>query len=267
MNKATYGGDVAGRGQSWSIWGNCPSNEIMEDHSVGRFIDDDFLGFNGLVTTNVGKYTGGWQSYETTGASIVPLADATHGRNGLIRIGCTGADNYLAQMVSQGNVGTCARIDTSANGGTKLWLETRVRPLAITGGSWFFGFHTTAAGNGEIITASEAMYTTAVNFVGFWNTVGAALQAVYATGAAVTVNTATAKTMVAGTWYKLGMSYDPDIGFKWFVDGVQVGTTVAASATNFPDALDLAIAYAITTSVGLTTVALDADWVKLVQLI
>ena len=250
----------SGRGPSGSLWGNCPVMDIIEDPNVGVITFDDFLTFNPLVSSNVG-YGNGYYSYEDTTSSILQLATEV---NGVARILLEAAANEEA-AITGGKVAGFAKIDSSAP--KDLWFETRVRFGGITDQAAFIGLAEEACpANGLLADTTPVMSKDQVGFTVAIAT-PAALNAAYAEATTPTIHSAGVQTLVAATWYKLGMMYDARNDYmKWFINGVQVGTSLDVSATTaFPDGEELTWLFALKTVTGAAR-TLDIDWVRVAQL-
>lgn len=259
--KVRIAGDNSGRGPSEGVWGGCPWNDIQEDPSVGYSSWDDFLAFNPLVASNVG-YGNGYYSYEDSGSTILQLATEV---GGVIRILLQAAANEEAAITSGYSGGMGKVYSTTPK---DLWFETRVRFGQITDQAAFIGLAEEACPANSLLADTTPVMTK--DQVGFTVAIASpsALNAAYAEAATPTIHEAGVQTLVAATWYKLGLRYDArDDEMQWFVDGVQVGTSLDVSATTaFPDGEELAWLFALKTVTGAAS-SLDIDWVRFAQLL
>jgi hypothetical protein len=259
------------------MWADCPIQEIFEDPSMGYYDFDDFRDFDGTVSTNVGRYissTGGYRSYEDTGASIAMVATE---ETGVIRLN-TGAvtDNLEACIgAGSGNAGK-AKIVASAtppSTGKKLWFETRIRANQVSGQNIFVGL----VEAGRIVTDglfSDADVGQSHSKVGFRILAGDAdgMDAFYhKNGGSEVVVKEEAKVIAAGSWYRFGFKFDPrDSTLRYYVDGVEAASVVIGSTANpistFPDSVSMNWALNIKNSGGAVQSTLDCDWRAFAQL-
>lgn len=262
--KIKVAGDNSGRGPSEGVWGGCPVLDIIEDPGTGWIFFDDFVAMNNLVATNVGYpqgATGGWYTYEDSGSSITQLATEV---GGVARILLQAAANEEAAMTAGATAGMVKVYSTSPR---KLWFETRVRFGQITDQAAFIGLAEEACPANSLLADTTPVMSK--DQVGFTVAIAtpAALNAAYGEATTPTIHSAGVQTLVAATWYKLGMYYDAGADlFKWFVNGVQVGTSLDVSGTTaFPDGEELTPLFAIKTVAGAAS-SLDIDWVRVAQL-
>jgi hypothetical protein len=259
--------DNAGNGMSQGVWGNCPVDELESGVSnLGWLYKEHFLNFGGLVTSNV-KYASGWKTYEDSSGSILQLASEV---GGVVRLATAASANNEQEMQAGGvNTGVMGKIYSTSP--RKLWYESRVRISAITDISLFVGLaeEGCAVENTLADTTGELADKDMVGFRVILAT-PAYLDAVYQkTSGGVVAQKADAQTVVAATWYKLGMYYDANADLlKYFVNGVQVGSSLdvsAATSGTFPDGEELGPLFAIKTITGAVK-NLDVDWVQMAQL-
>lgn len=259
--KVRIAGDNSGNGPSEGVWGGCPWMDIQEDPNVGYASFDDFLAYNPLVASNVARGNG-YYSYEDTNSTILQLASEV---GGVIRILLEAAANEEAAITSGYSAGMGKVYSTTPK---DLWFETRVRFGQITDQAAFIGLAEEACpANGLLADTTGAVNSK--DHVGFRVLVADpdGLDACYGKAAASTEHSDVVQTLVAATWYKLGLRYDArDDLMQWFVDGVQVGTSLDVSATTaFPDGEELAWLFALKTITGAAS-SLDIDWVRFAQL-
>ena len=267
-----HAADVDGAEPSGSIWGNVPFLESLIDPGIGYGVHDEFLGFNGLLTTTVGDYTGqagGYYSYQDSGNTILQLATET---TGVIRITTDTTDNDESWLQYGGAASVMATLAASA--GKKLCYETRVRMDTITTRNIFFGLAEEGFAVADAITDAGAMVTTK-DFIGFRSLEGDAngLDTVYQKASQTTVVVDDdAQTLVASTWYKLGFIYDPNYYntakvIRFFIDGVEQADGVALSALDdatFPGGEEMSPVWGVKNG---TTAAInfDIDWFRIWQ--
>lgn len=254
----------SGRGPSPNIW----TEELwrgVRGEGEGVFFHEEFLGWAGTVAANVGKYAGeiGWTAAEDTGTSIVPTT--TTGGMGVIRLSTAATDN---NGVSLGTQSGGFLINTFANSGTKLAVEGRFQISQITSGNFFFGLALAGIGDALDEIMADAGGLADVSCVGFLHPEAGLgfLDFVYNTagGGGVTTHKDNGQALAASTWIKLGLTYDPvDNRLRYLVNGLEIASVagVLASATNFPDGLQLSPIIA-TKAQGAAQLQLDVDWVR-----
>lgn len=266
-----HAADVSGRGPSGSLWGNVPFVETWADPDKGYGVFDDFLAFNGLLTTTVGDYSSvaAYSAYQDTSNTILQLATEV---GGVVRITTDGTDNDESWLQMGGVAGVFGKIASSS--GKKLVWEARVRPNSITTRNLFVGLAEEGFAAADAVTDGDAMVTTK-DFIGFRSLAGDAdgLDTVYQKASQTTgVVKDDAQTLVAATWYKVGMIFDPNYYNKnkiirFFVDGTELADGVAESVLDdatFPDGEEMSfvIGHKNGAAAGITT---DIDWVKIWQ--
>lgn len=268
MQKARYTGMI-NKGLSGNVWRDCPIAEIQQDPSAGFFLFDDFRNFGPTtaVAANVGRYAGlggAFKSWEDTGGSIGPVAAES---TGVIRLATSTTDNDSMALVTNNDISGLFTFNTPANSGNKFWLEARLRLNQIVTGNFCFGMIQvgTAADNGQFTDAGAFADK---SFAGFCikEAASATLDATHRlTGSAETTFSAGVKTIVATTYYKLGLRFDPATGLEYYVDNVKklnsssVGY-ISPSSALFPAATSMLPVFAIKNSSAVLN-QLDIDWV------
>jgi hypothetical protein len=267
-----HASDVGGAEPSGSIWGNVPFVESLVDPGIGYGVHEEFLGFNGLLTSTTGDYTGqagGYSSYQDTSDTILQLATET---TGVVRIATDTTDNDEAWLQYGGAASVMATL--AASGGKKLCFETRVRMDTIASRNIFFGLAEEGFAAGDAITDAGAMVTTK-DFIGFRSLEGDAtgMDHVYQKASQTTVVVKDdAQTLVAATWYKFGFIYDPNYYntskvIRFFIDGVEQADGVALTALDdatFPGGEEMSPVWGVKNG---TTAAInfDIDWFRIWQ--
>jgi hypothetical protein len=261
MKIRVAGDDSAQRGPSEGVWGGCPILDMIEDPSVGYHFFDDFLACNNLVSSNVGYPQPGWYSYVDTSSSITQLVTEV---GGVLRILLEAAANEECSMTTGLTAGMGKVYSTAPK---NLWFETRVRFGQITDQGCFIGLAEEACPANSLLADTTPVMTK--DQIGFTVAIAtpSALNAAYGKAATPTIHKAGAQTLVAATWYKLGLFYDAgDDLMMWFVDGTQVGASLDVSATTaFPDGEEVCPLFALKTITGAAS-SLDIDWVRFAQL-
>jgi hypothetical protein len=266
-----HASDNSGRGPSGAIWGNIPFPESHCDPSTGYGVWDDFVGFNGLLTSTTGDYSSAvaYNAYQDGSNTIAQIATEV---GGVISITTDTTDNDESWLQMGGAAGVFGKIASS--GGKKLAWETRIRMSTITTRNIFVGLAEEGFAAADAITDAGAMVTTK-DFIGFRSLEGDAnaFDTVYQKGSQTTgVVDDDALTAVVTTWYKLGLIYDPNYYnrnkvIRFFVDGVEQADGVASSVIDdatFPDGEELSPVWGVKNGTT-AAIVLDIDWVKIWQ--
>ena len=225
-------------GLSTGIWYDCPLQEIAVDPSKGYGFFDDFACYGGNAT-NIAEvaFDGGgrYVSFTSDGAYI----EDNQTIGGVIKLHADG-DNESATLAS---AVSAFQITRDAK---KLWFEARIATDTIADTK-----HSTLLGLCDVqtltLTVDLPLHTddtiaAAADFVGFCRNSGDGdtVDAIYQAGAVAEVETnAICHTLVADTYVKLGMKYDPDDANRltWYVNGVAQSTKKTipnATGTDFP---------------------------------
>jgi hypothetical protein len=203
-------------GPSPIIWADCPVLDFATDPASG------FHFFNRLegLTVDVGV-----DGYIFGGTN----ADVDKRGDDAIDIETGGADNdssFLAQ---------CARITPALNNGKKFWFECLVANDDLGDAGSFIGLMETAGQTAEAIVDDCASIIDE-NYIGF--RILAAAQTILdievnqGGGTGPTVILENAQTMVAGTYYRIGITFDGVDTLKYYVDGVLKATSTLDSLDN-----------------------------------
>ena len=264
MANRYYKGDNTGNGPSPQIWANCPVLDIMEDPNKGYHFFDDFLQFL--------EDTGGWL---VAGANDTCAYVATE-VGGVINVGATGADNDEGYLTSGNNEAGMVKVYTTTP--RKMWFEARVRTTSIVDQAVFIGLAEEGLAAADTLSNDDGDLASK-DFVGFHADTAAPtlLDCVYREAAATgIVPKASAQTLVAATWYKLGMYFDGTY-LHYYVDGVEESLTSTitgvdvdkglkvSAATDFPDGEELAVLIGVHDGEGAAK-SIDIDWVRVAQL-
>lgn len=266
-----HASDNGGRGPSGGLWGNVPFEESLIDPNVGYCFWDDFVGFNGLLTSTTGDYTsaGGYSAYQDSSNTITQLATEV---GGVVSIATDTTDNDESWLQLGGATAVFGKL--AATGGKKLVYETRIRISTIASRNFFVGLAEEGFAAADAITDAGAMVTTK-DFIGFRSLEGDAngLDTVYQKGSQTTVVVKDdAQTLVAATWYKVGFIYDPNYyneakRIRFFIDGVEQADGVNSSAfddATFPGDEEMSPVWGVKNGTTTATV-LDIDWVRIWQ--
>lgn len=256
------------RKPSPAIWSDCPWDQIGNGAKGGvRFFDDfDTIGFT--VPTTEGQIGPYYKAFSSTGGTIKA---ATPVRGGVITLGSDGDD----EGASIATVSPPFQI-VAADG--KFWMEARVKvdTIAVTKYDAFIGL-------GELMTLTATVPITATagamadkNFVGFLRPGtsttgdGSIIRACYKADSVTAVTVIdTAAALVADTFIKLGMKFDPrDNYLRFFINNIELGSKKlipVSGGTDFPSDTLMGPIAAVLNTAAITSV-FTIDWWKFAQL-
>lgn len=260
--KDNLGGGDTNRTPSPNIWGDCPILSILEGSIAGVYLFDDFV--RGFITPTITTLLNvdGYACFGSAGATIT-FDDATGG--GIVLTEAT--DDESVSM-------TCEQHPFWLNSSKgKFWYEARVKLSTVAANHAFVVgmMDTTALSAAVPVTATGTIAD--ANFVGFHrpeaNTT--AIDASYkANGVTAVEVNSDIGTLVAATYIKLGMKFDPQDGNKlaFYLDGIKQASTKtlgAAAGTDFPD--DIGLAPVIGQTLGASaSKTITMDWWRIAQL-
>lgn len=268
MSLVQYKGKNSDDGPSASIWGNCPWQEILLDPNKGYAYWDDFMNIGSIVA---GTTIGGHYVYSTDTSNHTVKALATE-VGGVLRMGidASAGDNEDLYLTHQANVGVWGKITDTAPT-KKLWWEARVRWGQITEHASFVGLTEEGCGADSFLP-DAGTGPVSKDMVGFriLQATPTAIDLVHCAGAATVAAETGMQTIVASTWYKLGIYFDGTKTY-WLIDGTKVGgatiaiTGVLPAATYFPDGEELVGTFALKTHEASVAKTLDIDWERFAQ--
>ncbi len=266
----TTHGSFNNSGPSPSIWQKDEVLACIQDPSRGYHVFEDFLGFNGLLTSTTGDYTGqagGYSAYQDASNTITQIATEV---GGVISIATDATDNDESWLQFGGATGVLGKIASS--NGQKMLFEARIRISTIASRNFFVGLAEEGFATADAITDAGAMITTK-DFIGFRSLEGDAtgLDTVYQKASQTTgVVKDDALTLVAATWYKVGFVFDPakrTNAITFFIDGEAQPDVVASSVLDdatFPDGEEMSFVAGVKNGTTTATV-LDLDWWRFLQ--
>ncbi len=229
------------RRYSPTIWAECPVTSIREGAIDGVIFEDDFEAFGLQATQTTQIQMGLYKVYSATAGlwipDMLPHSTTPTGQVGGVISGLADTSN---DQISLGTYQCPFSLVTTGVVG-KLWFEARIATtsVAATQGQLFCGlaenfvstFDTDSPlGDADATSAELAM-------VGF-NRLEEGLTSLntsYADHAAVWTNVQAAAntTLLANTWIKLGMMFDPADSLRcirFFVDGVECSSAMTKAA-------------------------------------
>lgn len=251
------------RGPSQSLWADCPLLEIISGAVDGVILFDDFQ--NGpRVPAGAEAAAGQYRGFASTGGLVADGGEI----GGTLDLSSDGDDEGASFRTS------CAPFQIKRNLG-KLWFEARVKTstIADTKHGIFVGLMADNALTATVpLTAAGAIAD--VNIVGFHRLEGDGdyFDTVYkADGVTQVTVGADAAVIVADTWVKLGMVFDPSNNvLSFYRNGVKLAnsyTVVAAAGTDFPNDVRMGFVMAVLNATGTTPGSSEIDWVRVCQLL
>ena len=263
-------GTAIGRGPSPAIWDDCPVLDYTLNPQLGIHFFDDLLG--GIVVAanqNVAAAaalgtTGDWAAFTDTNPTITTL---TTSHTGVVRLFATDDNNDVAIAYPK-NAQTAGMFKFIA--GKKLWMEMRVATNIITGNSTlWFGFCEEGLMVAGTILADDEAGMVDKDYVGFERISGDAdaLDTTYNTesgGTSPVILGSDAVTIAATTFVKLGIYCDGTTVY-FYADGVRLADSVLLTATDFPDAIELALYICVLCDAAEADIYVDVDWVRIAQ--
>ncbi len=268
MNTTQYKGSQGlgladtSRGPSQSIWSDCPVLEIVNGVTDGIHLFDDFIS-GPRVAAGAEAATGLYRGFASTGGLVADGGEF----GGTLDLSSDGDDEGASFRTS------CSPFQIARSQG-KLWFEARVKTSTITDTKHgiFVGLMADNALTATVpITAAGAIAD--VNIVGFHRLEGDGDQfdTIYkADGVTQVTVQADAAVIVADTWVKLGMVFDPsNNSLSFYRNGVKLSTTytvVAAAGTDFPNDVRLGFVIAVLNATASTPGSSEIDWVRIAQL-
>ncbi len=259
---------LSSNGLSMNIWHDFPISDKLKDPAC---VIDWFDDFNNNGDLGAGTILGPYAAAMDSGNDVQQLL----AHEGILRLSLDNTDNDQAAIQTAGGVGGDIEISDAAGEGYKMWFEARIRLSTITDQTVFLGFAEEAMQVADALIADTGTTLKDKDYVGFRVLSGDpdgldAVHRIESGGGEVVVKNE-AQVLVAATWYKLGMVYEPARFspldgkiFRWYVDGVEVGSITSLPST-FPDADKMAFLMTIKNGSGVAR-NFDIDWVRWAQL-
>lgn len=239
FSQIVYRGSNSGRGLSPGLWADCP-DRLMFDPNAGFFDIEDFVNVPIATPSNTAQANWGrHKSFASTSTSPVPMIQSLTLPGGIIQLEADGDNEGVS--VAQG--GQPFRLDIQQG---NFWFEARIKfsSIADTKHGFFIGLIDLCTLSATVPIAADGTLADQ-NFVGFHRLEGDGdqLDTVYkANGVTQVTVKADAKTLVADTWYKVGMKLKQLGGnvakLYFYVDGVELADTKTiptADGTDFPN--------------------------------
>lgn len=262
---------VAADGPSPIIWGDCPWETLMLDPTKGVAFYENWFRAGDFATT---KTSCGYMTMIDPSGSIEGIGSTlTTNTNAVIapmRFYSDGDDN---DQVSLGwpHGGVCCEFDENRG---PLWFETimRINTVADDNAMVFLGLCEEGCSADDTLVGDNDTDWGAKDFVGFTiqEDDGDSLDISYKISSGSTVaHEAGAQVVVASTWYKLGMKYNPNnYMLTFFIDGAQVGDALDTTLSTFPNGEELGVLLFMKLSGadGPAATNMDIGWWKFAQL-
>ena len=266
---------VAPLSPSPSIWGSCPVESLMLDPSVGTYIFERWDRVQQRATMVTTQNSNGYYPLLDTGSTITgstattPTTKATWGVRDYMILSGDGTDNDQTSMMYSGMTDTPTGLAVLDTGYGKMWYETVVTVTSVVTNAYpniLVGLRDiTATANEDMSDAGTDIAD--IDYVGYavWQDDGDALDAIYqTTGSAFATVKATAGTLVASTWVRLGITFD-DPTVTYWVDGANVGT-VDINTSGFPDGEALTPFWLAKVGTSGTATTMNVGWWRFAQL-
>ena len=249
------------RGLSPRLWRGSRVWEAMGEGRVTnvKVVGDDF--FSLPASTAGGKYVL-LEADDKASFAILPSEDT-----GVLRLAMTGDDNEEANLLFGGGEGVVGAITEGS--GIKTYFEARIRvnsvaddEIAIYCGlaeEGMTGANMQTDDTGVLSAKDYCLFRSLHVNSGVAGT-NAILGAAFNTDSGTEVEKiASAYTLVADTWVKVGLYHDGESKIQYFIDGVPNAAESDPSDTTFPDGEELS--FALGAKLGSdASVTLDCDW-------
>lgn len=190
----------------------------------------------------------GWISYQDTGGVIAPLAAAT--QPPVLRFTTDGTDeDEVWLQLGDGTNGGLVYLSATENLNFDTWVEYVFKADRITTSAvaYYLGLAAQGGAAANFVADSTGVIQTTLGHIGFSSVAAApsVIRGVYVTGSgSLGTPVATAHTLVADTWTRLGLRYRRATGKLeyWAGSGTTPATlagSVAISTSGFPDAVNM----------------------------
>lgn len=278
-NMAVYKGFGSRRLHSPRLWTRPDLIEAIRcGERDGFYFFDDFQKAGAAQNSTAHTWSGGaptmqYLTYATASTTVTASNTAGDYEVGVLEVGGCDADNDEAYISFDDTYcESLCRASSTSGYNFPFWFETRVRFSDVTHqsskfiGLWEKGVATSDHANGGASLADKS-------YLGFraltadpdgmdmvYRNNGGASERVYGEAADYS-----ALNVVAATWKKFGLFYDGST-LHYFVDNVEQGTGVAASATDFPLADPLTLRVGVRCEEAISGYKPAVDWVAFMRL-
>jgi hypothetical protein len=241
---------ITNRGLSAPLWRDCRrvgSEGLFFNEDTFFYDDFKMLGkvapaISGATAGFLATEAGAYQYYLDTATSACSIAGVAAERDGTMKL-TTGATDNHEIWVQAGGGGNLGIISSTAGTAQRLWYEAKFKVGQI-GNTYnmFLGLGEENLAAADTVTDAGALADK--DLLGFWvlEAAGATLNFGYRkAGQAVQTTIAAIQTLVADTWYKVGLMYDPNAPaakkIRVFLNGREQTTYITAAnlaAATFP---------------------------------
>ncbi len=268
------------------IWADCPYDEVVSGYHPGYARQWDFADIptNSSFTTEA-LIGDGVMLFGSTGAVLTAGSNPTVGTAtvaanafGTATMGSNDDNEGAAFRHASAPLRISGPNATATARTGKLWFEARVKQSVntVTLFDWFVGLMEDTACTAAVPVTATAGQLADKNLLGFFK-LGSAptfFDAVYKSDGQPSSSThttalASAQAIVADTYVKLGLTYDPNSNrVIWWGNGVQLASYVvlATQGNPFPNDVNLGWVIGNTNVAGSITATWTVDWVRCCQI-
>lgn len=256
------------------VWASVPAYELANGLKDGFLYFDDLIGRN-TQAANVAAasttLTEPWCAFtgatagSTVSSEVLTDTSVAAGAVGVMQLNCTTTQEGVVAGLHT-SLNTNAPIGALIATNRVTW-EARLKISSITTQeiAFFAGLLPIA----KIATPVSTVFATAgsvmaaIDHIGFMKIAAGttAIKTVHGDGTATVLN-ATAGTIAADTYTKLGFTWDGATA-TFYQDGAALTTTLALGATQFPAGANLAWHLAMMTGSGASDNIVSLDWVRI----
>jgi hypothetical protein len=259
--------------------GYAPSPSLWKDFRVqdllrkapgndGLFVRYDFANFRTSTNINASEayWCNGLKAYGSDGGAIAALA----AQGGGITLSSDGDNEGVA-------IGSMVFPFQISRSHKKLAFEARIKTSTITDTKhgFFLGLGDSMTLSATVPIAAAGTLATTTNIVGFHRLEGDGdyVDAVYQANTVTPVTVeADSQVLVADTWIKLGMRYEPSgpegrYYLRFFANGLRIASVQVASAagTDFPNDVQLGFVFALLNATASTPGNTSIQWAQIAQ--
>lgn len=186
------------------LWADCPLQDFVYDHNIGFLIEEQWTNYNAAATT--GTYT---LTQATAGTGAISTTEP----------GALNLDSGSTTVTQGANLQRLKSAIIPATG-KDIWAEFKIKSSFLT----LQGFVGLKASNTTIIASSTL---NGQNHIGWSTVTGDGVLLLVADKAGTALTPATATTLVASTYVRLGFRYDGTADtVQQYINGVATGAAV-----------------------------------------
>lgn len=279
MTNIRYLDGNSNRLHSDRFWRKDIINAIRIGQRDGFYHFDDFSAGGSAQATNDFTWYGGsacllYRGYATASSTIKCSRSASDDQIGVLEVDTTAVDNDEAYVTLDNTYGEpLVKASNAAGDNFPFWFETRVRftDVSSNAGKFVGLWQGTNPTTGDMANATGAPGD--FSYLGFRTLVADpnGMDAVHRNGGGggeVVVAEAADYSRLdisASTWAKYGLFYD-GTKLHYYMNGVEIGTGVLPSATDFPNADPLNPRWGIRSEATISGFKMEIDWVAIMRL-